>query len=243
MQYTVNARSGYQRLSKYQNPDWIFQLNRVLSEGFIEGGRHIFKPKSGNYYIPQDSVDSWKIVLKRANKGGKSKKLKKYLKALSPDKQRQAMYVLAEAFAHKFPPWLQKPLKIPLLWFILQLLTPGGILSEELAFWNIHYPHWHKDLAYALKTFGYGPEPLAKDQNDWDTIAIIIMASMPITKDVKDIGQLIKRNRGLSANDWVVAWVWRWLGKRVNKLPDLTLLMVQYIFDDVMNEQHKQPNV
>ncbi len=235
LQYTINAKPDQERLSKYKNPDWLFQLNRVLSEGFFEGINQC--PPPGQYCIPKHSKKTWQNVWMRAEESHENEKLKEYLDALSPG-ERKAMYVMAEAFVHIIHkiPFIDKlhgnylkRLKLLLLWCVLQFLTPGSTSDEELAFWNIHYPHWYKDLAYALKKFGYGPEPLTKDKNDWDTIATIIMASMPITRDVKDI----RRNRGLSINDWVMAGVWRWFGKRAKKLPDLTLLMVQYIFDDV----------
>ncbi len=217
-----SSGDAYSGLSKFNQPYWIFQLNRVLSEGFIEG--HAQSPfrlttAASNYQVAPNSTGSWNTVLDSAATGNTVNNFA----LLVPDEQR-AMNLLADAVIKHFSldiifPDIQRQ---TVLGWILDYFTPGSTPAQEFAFWYLHYPHWHRDLVYALQLYG-----VRANNQDWDTLAQIIMMNYPV------------RGTGLSVNDWLLGFVLR-LGNQLGMtFPD----WITFIVEDVLRDVRRQSGV
>jgi hypothetical protein len=167
---TASPGDAYRGLAKFNNPDWVFQLNRVLSEGFIEGHAQFGLTTSRNYRVGPNSTASWGSVLTRAENDVTIANINQ----LSQDEQ-QAMNLLADAVIERYFQSFSFVTRDMVLGWILRSVTPGTEPTQEFAFWHLHYPHWHKDLVFALRLYG----PRSNDE-DWDTFAQIIMRNYPL---------------------------------------------------------------
>ncbi len=216
-----SSSNAYSSLSSFNQPDWVLQLNRVLSEGFIEG--HAQPPfiltYSSTYQVGPNSAASWNTVLTRAEQDFT---LADFLQ-LSPGEQH-AMNILADAIIKRFnlsniisgAPDAQRQ---TVLRWILDYFTPGSTHAQEFAFWHLHYPHWYIDLGYALQLYGAKP-----NNQDWDTLAQIIMMNYPL------------QGTGLSVNDWLLGVVLRLGGIMGMTFPDWITFMVEAVLRDVRQQ-------
>jgi len=223
IEYTLDAVSSpgnqYKSLGKFKEPDWVFQLNRTLAEGFIEG--HAQPPfnliPSGNYDIPPDNLQIWKDVLQHAIDDMTLERLHQL-----PSDQQRVMNILPMAIINHFGLdniALPTILDIVLHVIIMEFSTPGGTPEQEFAFWNLHYPHWHKDLVYALQLYGAHP-----NDEDWDTITQLVMMGYPT------------EGASLSLNDWLMGTVLRTIGMSGATFPDLVTCIVVDVFKDVQQK-------
>ncbi len=215
---TLSA-SGYDpgSLDRFSNPDWVFQLCRSLSEGFIEG--HAQAPfaitTSGGHQVAPGSADSWVKVLGRAKQGETLDN-----NTLDGDEQ-QAMTMLADAVIEQFKlrNIMPKIDQVTVLGWILGCLTPGTTPSQEFAFWHLHFPHWHKDLVQALRMYG-----VRRDDKDWDTLTQIIMGNYPT------------QGTGLSVSDWLIGLTLKEAETVGIILPDWITFMIEAVWNDVQDK-------
>jgi hypothetical protein len=201
------ANAPYQ-LDPFESPAAIFQLNRMLAEGFIEG--HAQPPfqitRSGSYDVT--SQEDWKRALQRVDQ----------------DITRDVFenIGLGAASAQDRQIWQDEQRVMSLLPLTLKLLAPGAGESQEFAFWYLHYPHWCKDLLHALRTLD--AQGITISNHDLDIIKHIILRNYPRFSDSLSIwdqifGDLLRVGDDIAAN----------LG-----LGGLTTYFINPIFDDIV---------
>jgi hypothetical protein len=200
----------------------IFHLIRTLSEGFIEGHAHHFTALglapalasklviSANYETDpgggaSSSTAAWAKVLKTLS-DDKVPKLSDITSSPSflDDDERQAFTIMATVLAERLPlaDSLNESDRLDLLGIFINLLTPGRAtdasisLSEpdpaEMAFWYLHFPHWYRDMVYALRNFDKTPSAnqLNSYEEDWGRIRSAILSSFP-KKHVSIFDQIV----------------------------------------------------
>lgn len=156
------ARAPY-NLDPFTLPAAIFQLNRIVAEGFIEG--HAQAPfgitVSGHYNVT--SRNDWSRTLNRVSQGI----TRDAFEQLGSGQMAQADRDI----------WNDERRVLDLLPLTLKLLAPGASTSQEFAFWYLHYPHWYKDLLSALRTMN--DQGIMISDADFDIIKHIILRNYP----------------------------------------------------------------
>jgi hypothetical protein len=143
----------------FSDPQAVYQLNRMICEGFIEGHAQLELTTSENYETEAQSKEAWRVVLARARAATATQ-----IDELEPA-ERDAIRMLE-----------LNPLGFSAE-TIINLLTPGDGLAQEMAFWYMHYPHWHKDLLFALQTLRR--QRVRVSDEDFRIIAQIIGDNLP----------------------------------------------------------------
>lgn len=158
--------------TSFVNPDLVFQLNRVLSEGFIEGYAKEALLKSGGYALRASSIDAWGHAIDRARCKGIT-----YASIEAPE--RQIFGLLWKSVFHLDMPELFE--ESGLFPHFVSLATPGKGAGQNIVFWSMHYPHWFEDLVYALRELDR--QGICLHPTDVEIIARIITNSLLKTKD------------------------------------------------------------
>ncbi|NTU81275.1 MAG: hypothetical protein HGA45_18155 [Chloroflexales bacterium] len=157
----------------FANPDLVFQLSRVLSEGFIEGyaWKRIIEP--GGFPRRQDSLEAWAAAIDQASQEAVR------LSFDSLTAQEKAIFtVLREQFmlGEDFPlariPARSHSLLTRLMADLAVMATPGDE-AQTIVFWDMHYPHWFSDMRYALHQLSC--QGLSLEECDRAAIAEVIM--------------------------------------------------------------------
>lgn len=214
MNSSLNA--GNSPLPKFKYAEWVFQLNRTLAEGFLEGHVSLgLTTHDQDYDIDTGSTASWGAAIDRARGGWD---IDTFLAdaGVTPE-ERQAMLGLADALMRALPAFVPPLLGNDQRRFLdlLLSLTPGETPAQTFAFWHLHYAHWHKDLAWALRRYGY-PAKLS-DQQEWNIIAQIIMKNIP---------------QGITVTDWLLKQGISVIGV-IGILPRFLTALVESILSDI----------
>lgn len=216
MNSSLNA--GNLLLPKFRYPEWVFQLNRTLAEGFLEGHASLgLTTHDPDYEIDTTGTTSWGAAIDRTIR---SWDIDTFLTDASVTaEERQAMLKLADALMNSVPA-LVLPLGSDQRRFLdlLLSLTPGKTPSQTFAFWHLHYAHWHKDLAWALRRYGY-PAKLS-DQQEWNIIAQIIMKNIP------------SEGQGITVTDWLLARAVQLLSV-IGVFPRFLTALVESVLSDI----------
>lgn len=170
---TQDLQAGPGARTYFTNPDLVFHLNRVLSEGFIDGHADAdrrFK-LTAMYEHRADSVRAWKQAITYAGREEIA------YAALRPEEQEIFAMLWESTFSSELP---RHMLKIEPLLHLISFITPGIGQGQNIVFWAMHYPHWKKDLVYALRELA--AQQLYLGQADLDRIAQIIVESLAETE-------------------------------------------------------------
>jgi hypothetical protein len=210
IEYSLDPRhaDAPYKLDPFDSPAAIFQLNRMVSEGFIEGhAQPPFKITSTGSYNVTSQAD-WKRALQRVNQN------------ITRDAFERIDVSAASAEDRAILQDEQRVMSlVPLT---LKLLAPGASESQEFAFWYLHYPHWCKDLLHALRTLD--AQGITISDHDLDIIKHIILRNYPRFSESLSIwdqlvGDLLRVSDDVAAN----------LG-----LGGLTTYFINPIFDDIV---------
>jgi hypothetical protein len=154
----------------FRHPLRIFQLNRVLAEGFIEGHVEELVTEKGSYAVEQTSINAWKFAIGRAaGRGG----------ALALDDPQGNEVEMFDLLDRALP--LSSPRGI-ISRAGYRLITPGSGEEQTLTFWGLHYPHWFADLVYAVR--GLRRVGLVIEDDDLMVIAGVIANTLRNDPDV-----------------------------------------------------------
>jgi hypothetical protein len=151
----------------FDNPDLVFHLCRVLSEGFIEGHADNKLVPASRYSRRNDSVQAWKDALAYA---GRHEIAYTELRA----QEQETFGLLWQGTFNTAPPRLA--LNVEPLLHLISFITPGVGQEQNIVFWAMHYPHWKKDLVYALGNLA--AQNLYLTERDFQSIAQIIIESL-----------------------------------------------------------------
>jgi hypothetical protein len=193
-----DLRVGPDAETFFDNPDLVFHLSRVLSEGFIEGHTDDKLVPSSRYSRRNDSVQAWKDALAYA---GRREITYTELRA----QEQETFGLLWQGTFNTAPPRLA--LHVEPLLHLISFITPGIGQEQNIVFWTMHHPHWKKDLVYALGSLAA--------QNLYLT-----------ERDFKSIAQIIIESLAEARQDRIAAWAGR-LAMETN-LPTVVFLMHRF---------------
>jgi hypothetical protein len=152
----------------FTNPCLVFHLNRVLSEGFIEGHAAAGLLPTGGYAQSKAAAAAWRSALDYA----RSAETISYLHLRRPE--RMMFGLIWRSIAHTEPP--HDPAGFRPLRHLFNIATPGAGDEQNIVFWSMHYPHWNYDLIAGLRELA-GQGLYLTDQ-DITGIAEVIVASL-----------------------------------------------------------------
>jgi hypothetical protein len=154
--------------SSFTNPCVVFHLNRVLSEGFIEGHAAAGLLPTAGYAQGKAAAAAWQSALDYA----RSAESISYTQLRRPE--RTILGLIWRSIAHTEPP--RDPTGFRPLRHLFNLATPGAGDEQNIVFWSMHYPHWHHDLVAGLR--GLAGQGLALSDQDITGIAGVIVDSL-----------------------------------------------------------------
>lgn len=152
----------------FTNPCVVFHLNRVLSEGFIEGHAAAGLLPTAGYAQGKAAAAAWRSALDYA----RSAEPISYAQLRRPE--RLILGLIWRSIAHSEPP--RDPTGFRPLRHLFNLATPGVGDEQNIVFWSMHYPHWQHDLVDGLRELaGQG---LTLSDQDITGIAGVIVDSL-----------------------------------------------------------------
>lgn len=152
----------------FTNPCVVFHLNRVLSEGFIEGHAAAGLLPTAGYAQGKAAAAAWRSALDYA----RSAESISYTQLRRPE--RLILGLIWRSITHSEPP--RDPTGFRPLRHLFNLATPGVGDEQNIVFWAMHYPHWQHDLVAGLRELaGQG---LTLSDQDITGIAGVIVDSL-----------------------------------------------------------------
>lgn len=199
-------------------PEWVFLLNRTVAEGFIEGHAQFQLTDSQGFDIHATGKQTWKKIIERVQEGWNMDQLRQSQD--SPEKTEEINSI------DDLGRYMRQILQAP-AWFdsffnhlVLHTLSPGSVPEQVFAWWYMHFPHWHRDMAFALDRY-FSPMMMHyTGMSDWNTIAKIIMQSFP------------KEGAGLDVADRLQAWAMQVIG-RADAFPDVAPRLIELVFENI----------